>query len=287
MREIGPSLRFPTSTVQTRKLLAITALAAVLALAGCSGALSGGGGDDPGGDGSQASAENVTADAIAAIEDVDEYTFESNSTIVQTVNNVEQEQQEETTTRIDREDREVHVNSTFSASGQTLDIDIYLVNETQYERNEQYVRQFSSEWVKYDVSENFSDQWRQLDTLGYHRDLLDNGTTTLDGTDEVDGQDVHVLDLTANESALEEFTVPFQGDVSFESANVTYLIDQETGDVRRASGTITETITTPQGDEVDAETTFEIDFAYEESVDVTLPDAASDAVDLEEELQSE
>lgn len=286
MRDVGPSLRSPPCSVQTRKLLATVALVAVLSIAGCTGALTGDGGDDAAGEPLQAAAENVTADAIAAIDDVEEYTLESNSTMVQTVNNVDQERQIQSETRIDRADRTVHAATTLSARGQTLEIDVYFVNESIYERNEQYVRQFSSEWVRYDVSENSSDVWLQQDALQIHRNLLDNGTTALNGTDQVDGEDVYVLELTATESGLESFTVPFLGEVTIESAEVTYLIDRDTGTVRRASGTITESVDTGQ-QTVETETTFEITFGYKESVDVSLPEAADGAVDLREELDSE
>lgn len=286
MRDSGPSLPSPPGSAQTRTRLATVALVAVLALAGCSGAFTGDGGDTQAGQDSQIAAENVTADAIAAIEDVGEYTLASNSTIVQTVNNVDRERQIQSETRIDRADRTVNAATTLSASGQTLAIDVYLVNETVYERNEQYVRQFSSEWVRYDVSENSSDVWLQYDTLKIHQHLLDNGTTALNGTDEVDGEEVYVLELDANESGLESFTVPFQGEVTIDGAEVTYLVDRETGTVRRASGTIVQSVDTGQ-QTVQTETTFDIAFTYDESIDVSLPDAAEGAVDLREELESE
>jgi hypothetical protein len=286
MRDTGPSLRSPPRSAQRRTSLATIALVAVLALAGCTGALTGDGGDTLAGEEPQIAAENVTADAIAAIEAVEAYRLESNSTIVQTVNNVERERQIQSETRIDRADREVHASTTVSARGQTLAIDVYLVNETMYERNQRYVRQFSSEWVRYDVADNISDVWLQYDTLRIHRNLLDNGTTTLNGTDEVDGEDVYVLALEANESGLESFTVPFQGEVTIDGAEVTYLVDQETGMVRRASGTIAQSVDTGQ-QTVETETTFDIDFGYDESVTVSLPDAAEGAVDLREELDVE
>lgn len=274
MRADGPSLRSGGVGGRTLCVLAVVVLAVVLA--GCSA--------DTGGDGATSeptvAADEVTRDAVAAIEDVEEYRLSSNGTLVQTQNNVEQELTVDATTRVDRPDREIMVAQSVEARGQTVESDIWVVDGILYERNEQYVRAYSSEWVKVDVSENMSGILRQFDALHLYREVLANGTASVVGEEQLDGRDVYVVDVTANESSLPSYTTPIQGEVTPKSVDATVWIDRETGDVRRISGNVTQE-QSGQGGTVTTDATVDITFSYDESVDVTLPSAASDAVDLD------
>lgn len=273
MRANGPSLRSGGVGGRTLRVLAVLALAVLLA--GCSA--------DTGGDGTTdgptASAEAVTEDAIAALEDVEEYRVASNGTFLQRQNNVEQELAIDSTTRVDRPDGEIRATQSTDAGGQTFESDVYLVDGTLYERSQQYVQPYSSEWVKVDVSDNLSGVMRQFDSLRLYREVLANGTATVTGSAEVDGRDVHVVDVVANESALPSYTTPIQGEVTLRTVDATFWVDAETGEVRRLSGNVTQEISA-QGGTVEVEGTVDLEFSYDEAVDVSLPPAASDAVDL-------
>jgi len=266
------------SPTLSRTHLAILAAILLVATAGCLGL----GGSD---DGSEPDPEpevtagevaNATAEELATVE-----SFRANTTATQRlVGNVEQRSSLSAAIRVDREREAAVLEQTVQAQGQTRESDVYLVDGTIYERSEVYAQQFGSEWVRNDNPEAFRAQWRSNDFVGEIRAYIDHGTAELNGTETVDGTETYVLELDGEEAALESEYYADPGNVSYRTLEMTVWVDPETDRPVQVAGTI-ETEVTVQGQTVESTQEYEYTLEYT-TVDVTLPDAASDAISADE-----
>lgn len=268
-----------------RRLLPV-AVALLLVLAGCSGL---GTQDttttapDPTGnatatdapgtaDGANASA--VKADTLAALDDVETYRVSTNQTS-RLSGNVQQTVVTTTTGVFDRTAREARLNQSQDAGVQSVTSQLYLVDETLYQRSPQFARQYDSNWVAIDLSENFSAAWDGFDTLSRQQALLNASSVTLDGTTTVDGQQAYVLRLRPDAERYEELGSNTTGqtlDVSNVSA--TYYVSTET-DRLVASTTRLNATQTVSGRSLTIDQTIELRFdEYGQPVTVRLPDEA-------------
>lgn len=254
--------------------LAVIAVAAMLALAGCGGTTDG----TPTAD-LDVTASEVIEDARAAMDDVSSYRIAGELNLTQSANNVTQSFDAEIEGRVDVANREAYVRQTLSAFGQSVPIDSYLVDGTFYQRSQVLVQQFDSEWIRFDVSENLTRQFRSQDELGAHLTMLGNGTVTLEARETVNGTEAYRLHVDADERALGEFYQLTESRAAgIRNASATIWIDVETSRAVRADGHIERTVTS-QGQTVTSTVDYSERFTYE-SVDISLPDAASSAVEI-------
>lgn len=260
-------------------------LTVAVALAGCSGlAGQGGTGSDDGGPGtangtSDATAEEVVESVAAEVDEIDAYEMTSEMNMTLSVPNGEQTIRLSANSSVDRANREATTVQTTSMGAQTLTSETYLVDGTVYQHSEVLVQQFNSEWIKVNVSEDLEEQFRQNDELGAHRAMLQNASVTLNGTEEVGGTQAYRLEADVNETAIEAFYgFDNASGVSIDNIETTVWVDTETDRIVRAAGVLTQSGEI-QGQTSESTVDYDERFEYTD-VNVTLPDAASSAVDV-------
>ena len=294
---------------ERRRLAVTVALVGLVLLAGCGGALSGDGsdagdasdvGDSDGGDAGDSGDDGGTttddqsadvdeaqlrADAQSAIAAVETYQVNATQEVV-----VEGPQSQTATVTerasIDRTERELRRNRTVRSQGREVVITQYVVDRTVYARSDVYVRQFSSEWIRTEVTENFSLVWRQQDVLGQLESVLDNASgVEVTGVETVDDRETYRtrVDISPAEFETVLFAVvgvdPDQADnVSVESVEYVYWLDAETARPVRTNATISFTATVA-GRTVQRNVSTTARYGYE-PVSVDLPDEASEAVNV-------
>jgi len=262
------------------------AVALLLVLAGCSGlgtqdtntttleSTGNAATTDAPGAADSANASAVKADTLAALDAVETYRVTTNQTS-RLSGNVQRTVVTTTTGQFDRAAREARLNQSQDAGVQSVTSQLYLVNETLYQRSPQFARQYDSNWVAIDLSENFSAAWDGFDTLSRQQALLNVSSVTLDGTTTVDGQRTYVLRLRPDPERYEELGLNTTGqtlDVSNVSA--TYYVSTET-DRLVASTTRLNATQTVNGQSLTIDQTIELRFEeYGQPVTVRLPDEA-------------
>lgn len=224
------------------------------------------------------SGEQVTSDTKSALENVGTYRLTGNSTLRTRSNNVDQAQEIIRETRVDREQSRLVSNQTVSFRGQTIDRATYIVDSTLYQRSEQFVRQYNSEWVKQDISENFSDVFRTSDRLALYERMLGNGSVSLEGAQQVDGADTYRLQVRTDSTSFADVFGLQNASESDMAMVTTFWVDTESSTIVRAEGAL-EIVTTVQGQSAVVSGTFVDQFEYT-TVDVTLPDEAGTAVEI-------
>jgi len=279
---------------RSRTLFAIVA-ALLIASAGCSSIGSQASPADP--DESPAAGtstpdgEEIQASAVDAMDAVETYRVEVNESRT-VVANLERQIAIEQTVTVDRESGSLHVAANQSAAGQTVALDIYLVDGTLYQRSPAYVRQFSTEWLEVDTAENLTLVRDALDPLGRHQRILEATDVTFNGTETVDGSQVYRLETTSDPDRLEDvFAEQVSGPgnqlnestYSISNASFTFWISTETNRPVKAEGAIDSTVSA-QGRTVSLEQALSFRYDYESDSSVELPEAAKDAVPLSEAL---
>ena len=256
-----------------RSTLAALAVVAMLVLAGC-----GGTGGTPTADLDVTETE-VIENARAAMDGVSAYSIAGELNITQGTNNVTQSFEADIEGDVDLANEEAYFRQTLSIGPQSVPVEVYLADGTLYQRSQLLVQQFNSEWIRIDVSENLTRQFRSQDELGAHLTMLGNGTVTLEGREEVNGTEAYRLAVDANETALGEF-YQLTGDqsASIRNASATVWVDAETSRIVRVDGHI-ERRTTLQGQSATTAVDYSERFSYG-SVDISLPSAASSAVEI-------
>ncbi|MEF8785528.1 MAG: hypothetical protein V5A45_06305 [Haloarculaceae archaeon] len=224
------------------------------------------------------SGDQVASDARTVLETVSAYRLTGNSTLRTQSNNVDQSQEITRETRVDRERSRLASNQTVSVRGQTITQATYIVDGTLYQRSEQFVRQYNSEWVKQDISENFSEVFGTSDRLALYERMLGNGSVSLEGAQQVDGADTYRLQVrTDSTSFADVFGLPSASESDV--AMVTTLwVDTESSAVVRAEGAL-EMVTTLQGQPTVVSGTYVEQFEYT-TVNVSLPEEAGTAVEI-------
>jgi hypothetical protein len=222
------------------------------------------------------SADGVANDTLAAIEGVDSYRLVGNSTLTTRSNNVNQVQDIDRVTKVDRERPALSVNSTSSARGQTQVQESYYVNGTLYQYSPALAPRYGSEWIKQDISENFTEVFNRSDRLRLFQRVIENGTVSLAGAQTVNGERTYRVRVDAGSIAAASI-LGLNGSNSADAAMVTtFWIDADTSTIVRAEGAV-EIVTTQQGQRVVVSGTFLERLTYG-GVTVTLPEAASTAV---------
>ncbi len=266
------------SPMLSRTQCAVLAALLLVATAGCLG-FGGSGDDGPDTEMPDVTVEDVTNATAAELATVE--TFRANVTATnRLVGNVNRTSSLEATVRADRTREAAVFEQTVQAQGGTTEADVYLVNGTIYERSGVYAQQFGSEWIRNDNPDAFEAQWRSNDFPGEIRAYIDHGTAELNGTMTVDGTETHVLELDGNETALSTEYYADPNAVAYRTLEMTVWVDTETHRPVQVAGTVVTEVEI-QGQTVESTQEYEYTLEYT-SVDVTLPDAAADAVDVED-----
>lgn len=178
--------------------------------------------------------------------------------------------------------REFRSNQTTRSPTRTVAVTTYLVDDSLYVQSDAFLRQYSSKWVTTDLSGDVARRWQLFDTLTRQRVVLTNSSVTRVGTATLDGTETYVLRADVNETTYAraltgQFT---ERTVDVTNASFTFWIAEETGRIVQSRGTVRST-TTLRGQPVTITERLQIRFgAYNETVSVTLPDAAATAVRL-------
>jgi len=267
-------------------VLAVLALAAAVALAGC-----GAGGQTTTAGPGDVSAEEVRTDVLSAIDGTDGYAIAGTTNVTVLANNQEQQVSVESETRVDRAGREFSTDQTTSVLGQTTEADAYLKDGVFYQRSDAFVQAYSSEWIKQDVSGNVSRTFRTVDLLQQVEVGLENATSlSVNGTTRIDGTEAYVLEADVNGSAIEAYALGslqssgLGGSVNVTDAAITVYASTETGQPLRVVSATNASLSL-RGQQIDVRSTSDARVT-EASVSVTLPEGASTAVNATTALGS-
>ncbi|MFB6146737.1 MAG: hypothetical protein ABEJ08_03525 [Halobacteriaceae archaeon] len=267
-----------------RRLALVVAMGALLVLAGCGG---GNGAPTDGSDAPNVNDSAVASEAVASIESVDSYRVDGNVTMVISANAMTQERTSQVRGAFDRANRELRLNQTITARGRSITVATYLVGETIYQHNPQYVQRFGASWIKRGVGDNFTRRWRLLDTMTRQRAILQNASVEVTAETTVDGTAAYVLEADVDQADFQNLTGALgaaAGDATVRDARFTYYLAKDSGRLLRSVGHVNTTATV-RGRTIQQNVTFRLRFSgYGESIDITLPDAASTAVNISEEI---
>lgn len=221
--------------------------------------------------------EQVISDALGGIERVDSYRLTGNSTIRTATSNGNRTQALHRVTKVDRERPALSVNSTVSARGQTRTQQDYYVDGTFYRHSPLLVQRYNSEWIQRNVSENFTSIVEESDRLTIYERLLENGSATLRGSQTIDGERTYRLRVQTDGDAAAS-VLGIQSNNSTAAMVTTFWVDADSSTIVRAEGKV-EVVTSKQSQTVTVSGTFVERLSYG-GVEVTLPDAASSAVEV-------
>lgn len=241
------------------RTLVLVVVASTLLFAGCLG----GGGEDIQDAPPDATAENVTADALAAMEAVDTVRIDLTLTVEGNQGTL---LEADSQTAVDRRNRRMRVEATAEPLLQnSIDFAQYTTNETVYTRTD-------GEWRR----ETAPGVWDQ-DPISAYEAMLDGGETELQGVTTFEGREVYVLETTVDGETLASLVSQQTPDAGvdggiFDDLSVEQYVDRETSQVRYlelefetsgfGSGRTTVTLTTTLS-------------AFDEPVDITVPAAAT------------
>jgi hypothetical protein len=223
--------------------------------------------------------ERVVGDALTAIMGIESYRLTGDSTIRTRTNNVDQLQELQRVTRVERGRPALSVNSTVQTQGRTIVQEDYYVDGTLYRYSPLLVQQYNSEWIKQNISGNFSQLLSDADRLSLYRNVMENGTATLEGAQTVD--DERTYRVRVNTDGTVAAGVLGLGDTNGSDAALvtTFWVDANDSTIVRADGAV-EVITTQRGQTAVVSGTFVESLTYG-GVTVTLPEAASTAVGVD------
>ncbi|WP_135661567.1 hypothetical protein [Halorhabdus rudnickae] len=229
--------------------------------------------DDPPG------ANELRADTLAAMGNVSAYTADQNATIVQHLEDGDLTTTVDVAYALNRTSRSLVSHRTQARSGQQVAIDRYVLDQTLYQRSEQFQAEYGSEWIERDVTESFARHWALYDQLRLHEFFLDNASLSGVETTTLDGDAIYVLDAEVDRAELnrglrDALDLP-PGVEANTTLRATFWIDSETyRPVRiQRSAAGTQTI---DGQSVDVDREIATRLSYG-NVSVSLPESAEDA----------
>jgi hypothetical protein len=275
--------------MRRRRLLVAVVLALMISFAGCS-AFGDGGTDVGPGDTNGTVPDDVSDQRINAMESVGDYRVEA--TEARTIIGP-QRQTIEINQRIDvsREDQGLHIAANQTALGRTVTTDTYLVNETVYQRSPAFVQRFATEWIEVDTEGNVTQAFRAADPLVRQARILETASFEANGTETIDGRDVHRIEAEFDSEGLEDLFAEVVGGpgsqfnestYSLTGATYTFWIASDTNRPLRVTGEL-ESQVVAQGQQVTLRQSFDFEYDYA-SVSIDLPEAASSAIPLSEAL---
>lgn len=256
-------------------------LALLVALAGCSAIVSDDSENGDTGESIDKPASAIVANASAATEDIETYRTTADWDLTIASPNGESTVQATVNTSVDRADQQLKVVQEAAGPAGTATSETYIVDETLYQHSAQLSRTYGSEWVKLDISQNFTQQFRQNDELGSQRVMLTNASVTTNRTETIDGQETYRLEADVNETALNVYYGFDETELGVDNATTTVWVSTDTNRIVRTKGTISQSVTA-QGQTVQTTIDYDTEFVYED-VRISLPEEASSAVDIEQD----
>lgn len=179
------------------------------------------------------------------------------------------------TERDDVTDRELAINQTVRANGQTVETATYLVNGTFYQRSPAYERQYGSAWVRAPGD----GQWANASSTAVVKRLINASEASAVERTTVDGASAVVLALDVNRSELAAVSgFPVDEDLNALSGTVT--VDADTGRVYASTVRINRTTTNSYGQEVTVVTAASREFETYGPVTIDLPSGADEATPI-------
>jgi hypothetical protein len=241
------------------RTVVLVVVASTMLFAGCFG----GGGDDLQDAPPDATAANVTADALAAMDGVDTARIDLTLTVEGNQGTL---LEADSQTAVDRRNRRMRVEATAEPLLQdSIDFAQYTTNETVYTRTD-------GEWRR----ETVSGVWDQ-DPISAYEAMLDGGETELRGVTTFEGREVYVLETTVDGETLASLVSQQTPETGvdggiFDDLTVEQYVDRETGHVRYlelefetsgfGSGRTTVTLTTTLS-------------GFDDPVEIAIPAAAT------------
>lgn len=223
----------------------------------------------------------VRDSALQHIESTDTYQAEANlSTSVETANG-QRASRRQTDLWLNRSAETFQANLTTNTARGQVSQDSYLVGETLYQRSAAFVQRYNTEWIQSNVSGNESEIFRTRDELQVHSNLIENGTASLSGVQNVDGNETYRLRIELNNSEYASAYGLQVTEASEAQMVVVVWVDTESGAVVRSEGQA-KIVSTNRGQTGVTRLAFTEHFEYTD-VDVTLPEAAVTAVSTDDQ----
>jgi hypothetical protein len=230
--------------------------------------------------------DSVRSDAVAAMADVDAYVVDST---------VDEEYESEvnpsvginTTTRVNRTSRRINLTQVYSSTQRTYTVGAYALDGTMYGYSDFYRAEYGGEWIRY-VPSDFERSFERRDTLSRQRSVLEGGNVTLAGTQTVRGTETYVVDANVSDEQYRSLVASYAGNatrsnVTVESASYRLWIANDTHLPVKSTATLELTVleTNPN---TSVRTTATLRYEYGTTVNVTLPEEASNAENVTDEL---
>ncbi len=228
-----------------------------------------------------ATAEELLAESADQLAAADNYRLEQQVVNVQRQNNQEQTVRLNQTARVDRTQKRVAAQGTTTTELGSTSVQRYLLNGSLYESSERIAEQYGSEWVQTDLSSRFELIFNQFDAARQAEPLFRNASATIEGQTELDGQRVYAINATVNLTTVANTRPNIAGADEFQ-LNV-WVSAESSLPVQMAEDSILR-LSTTRG-ELTQETDSLIRFRFED-VDISLPPEAEGAP-LTSELTNE
>lgn len=250
--------------IGSRGSLLALLLASILLTAGCLGSV---------GDGDQPEAAEIKDDSLEALESVESYAFELD--LEQRVGGVDASMHIDGQTEADGD------RSSMTLSAPALGVEeseVVVIENRTYQRVPE-----TDDWVVFDADEFGPDQ-QELDRQA---ELLEGAEATYDGTDEVDGQEVHVLSLDVDEDAyasiLESGIADGEVDMAIDEIGVVQYVDVESDRIRQVEIDYAANMTGVGGATQQVEATVTVTYdSFGETFEIEAPEDATPAEEYEE-----
>ncbi|WP_435359952.1 DUF6612 family protein [Haloarchaeobius sp. DFWS5] len=271
---------------RTKALLLALVVVSMPVLAGCS-ALTGGDDTAPGGpaDGDDAYSDEEEAEikqqTMAALDEVQ--TVKVRGELTQNVSGQGDSQTSRSrfNVTLDTEAQNIAIEQRVTAGQRSIAQDTYIVDKWLYIHNENLKQRYGSAWVKQDISTGYDKVWTNLSTVTVHQKLLDASNVEVTGKTTVNGTEVYVMHLDPDPEKLSDVSgANFDGS-QVESLNGTFYVATDSHRLVRSQLDVKQTVTSQFGQSFNTTLDVERDFvSYNDGTTVTLPDAASDAVEV-------
>jgi predicted small lipoprotein YifL len=241
---------------QTRTVVIVLALSALVALAGCADS---GPADGPG-DGP--SADVIQDQATAAMQNVSTAAF----TMDMSVDSSQGSLSLTSDGVMDIPNKRMRMNMTLESRGRTVELTQYIIDQTAYQ-------QVQGRWRTTDMSGQ--NVWAEGNQLNVQGQMLANSTLNVTGTDTVEGNEVWVVAIEPSDASIQKFLsgtgTGVTENMDIDSVSLTQYVDTDSYHVRKLELTMDMTMQDQSGT-LEMVMTFS---RFGEAVDIELPDAAT------------
>lgn len=231
-------------------------------------------------------AEEIFSESINELESTEEYSYVQQSNQSQSQGDQTSEVSSTREARLDTTIPAVAFEETQSSQIATVESQGYLLDGVAYTRSERNAQQYGSAWVQRNISADFDTFVDQYDVTSQLTVFMSNSSATLEGETTYEGERVYVLTADVDEAALNQASSGNNSGstVEFTDVQMTVLISAESNQPVRVERT-SNLVAQSQGGEIQSTVEDTTTFDYS-PVDITLPEEAENAPDIEE-LQEE